>query len=859
MSETATLLIVDPRQDNQCAIESALSAHLAGIRVLRAGSARAALALAAAEPLDGALVDLHMRDLDGIEVCRRFKENARSRGIPVLLLTSRRTPPEVRSRALDAGADGLLDCPCDDVELVAQVRVILRLGRAEAELRRANRKLSHLLGESEARFEVLFAATPLPITATDLTGRVVAANAQTAAIHGLPDAEQAIGMSALEMIAPECHQRAIAGMEQTLREGGIVTEHTLLRADGSRFPGRITAALVRDAADRPTSFIAVTEDLTESIRAERNRDLSARLLERLHQPDSVEGTVGEVLELIRELGEFEAVGLRLREGEEFPYYNSRGCARSFIEVERHLCAQPREGEMVRTGDGRPVLECLCGTVLSGTTDPTLPCFTDHGSFWTNSLGDLLGSSWSQRLGTRIRGRCAAEGYESVALIPLRADGETLGLLQLLDGQRGLFTEAQIRFFEGMAASIGVALERERSWALEQQLLQSQKMESIGRLAGGIAHDFNNLLSVVLSHCGLAIDEMDLCHPLADHIEAIREAGTRAATLTDQLLTFSRQQPRRPGIVDVGESVRSMQAMLGRLIGEDVHISVETEAIPGAVEVDPGQLEQVILNLAVNARDAMPTGGDLSIRTEAVEVGPDQADALVPVKPGSYVRLSVADTGIGMARATLQRAIEPFFTTKAEGAGTGLGLSTAYGIVRQSDGYLRIDSEPGEGSTFEVYLPRTDRRPQRRPARSVPVTEVSGAETVLLVEDEAMISEAVGRILRRSGYRVLSAVDGYQASEISESHDGPIPLLITDVVMPGMNGREVAEQLVRDRPEMRVLFTTGYTADAMLRHGIAEGEVALLRKPFDPPALLAAVRRVLDGRGPRDSARGGGEE
>ncbi len=380
--------------------------------------------------------------------------------------------------------------------------------------------------------------------------------------------------------------------------------------------------------------------------------------------------------------------------------------------------------------------------------------------------------------------------------------------------------------------------------LQDQFRQAQKMEAVGRLAAGVAHDFNNLLSVVLSYSELAIDGLKPGDPLRGDIEEIRNAGNRATGLTRQLLAFSRQQVLEPRVIDLSEVVGAMKPMLRRLLGEDIDLTVLSPNPLGCVLVDPSQVEQVVMNLAVNARDAMPDGGKLTIETSNIWVDGAFVGKPADVLPGHFVMLAVTDSGVGMTEATRARVFEPFFTTKAKGKGTGLGLATVFGIVQQSGGYVGLYSEPAHGTAFKVYLPRTDRVAVAS-GSDRPPTRVDGSETILLVEDEEQVRTVACAILRRHGYNVLETSNGGEAYLVSTDFPAKIDLLLTDVVMPRMSGRRLAEQLAPQRPKMRVLFASGYTDDAIIHHGVLDAGVAFLQKPFTPQALLRKVRDVLD--------------
>jgi two-component system cell cycle sensor histidine kinase/response regulator CckA len=376
--------------------------------------------------------------------------------------------------------------------------------------------------------------------------------------------------------------------------------------------------------------------------------------------------------------------------------------------------------------------------------------------------------------------------------------------------------------------------------LEVQFQQAQKMEAIGLLAGGVAHDFNNLLWVILGYTSMALDELRSDDPLHTALAEVLQAGERAAALTRQLLAFSRQQVMQPRVLDVGQVVQSMQNMLGRLLGADVELAVLLAPSLGNVHADLSQVEQIIMNLAVNARDAMPRGGKLTIEVAHATLGAENAGEHRDVVPGPYVMLAVTDTGTGMDAATRERIFEPFFTTKEQGRGTGLGLSTVFGIVKQSRGHIVVDTELGRGTTFKIYLPRTEREKQTA-SPSLPAPAKQGVETILLVEDDEQVRLMTRTVLRRHGYTVLDAQNGGEAFLICERHVAPIHLLITDVVMPRMNGREVAARLVAMKPDMRVLYVSGYTEGSI---DGGEPGVAFLQKPIMPNTLLTKVREVL---------------
>jgi PAS domain S-box-containing protein len=380
--------------------------------------------------------------------------------------------------------------------------------------------------------------------------------------------------------------------------------------------------------------------------------------------------------------------------------------------------------------------------------------------------------------------------------------------------------------------------------LEEQFRQAQKMEAVGRLAGGVAHDFNNVLSVILSYSDFMLADLKPGDPMRGDVEEVQKAGKRAADLTRQLLMFSRQQVIEPKVMDLNEVLTDMDKMLQRILGEDIDLVSLPGQDLGRVRVDPSGIEQVVMNLVVNARDAMPTGGKLTIETANVVLDGEYVDDHIGAKPGPHVMLAVSDSGTGIDAAIRARIFEPFFTTKEMGKGTGLGLSTVFGIVRQNDGSIWVYSEPGKGTTFKIYLPRVDAALEVT-RRLGPALAHGGSETLLLVEDDDQVRVVARGILRRQGYQLLEARNAGEALIASEQHKGPIHLLVTDVVMPQLSGPELAKRLAAARPEMKLLCMSGYTDDAIVRHGILEARIAYLQKPITPDTLARKVREVLD--------------
>ena len=438
--------------------------------------------------------------------------------------------------------------------------------------------------------------------------------------------------------------------------------------------------------------------------------------------------------------------------------------------------------------------------------------------------------------------------------------ENLGPIRKLRGDRSEFggvAKLIQEFFGQRESLLGEIVERKHAQeALRQsgeQLRQSQKMEAVGRLAGGVAHDFNNLLTAILGYSELLAARRDLDESCRQHVETIQKAGRQAAAVTHQLLAFSRKQILQPRVIDLNALVADFEKILRRVIGEHIELRTVATAESGRVRADPNQLEQVILNLGVNARDAMmPAGGKLTIRTASVRLDEAAAARVAPdLAAGPYVLLEVADTGHGMDDEVKSRIFEPFFTTKGPGKGTGLGLSTVYGVVKQSGGTVLVESAPGAGCTFRVYLPQEQAELEdARPKTVVPLeAPARRSETVLVVEDEEIVRQLVCTVLKDSGYDVICASNGIEALQMSEQHQGKIKLMITDVVMPQLGGLDLARRLAVLRPETRVLYVSGYSENDMSEQGILASDLEFLEKPFTPQALTRKVREVLQPQPP----------
>jgi two-component system cell cycle sensor histidine kinase/response regulator CckA len=624
----------------------------------------------------------------------------------------------------------------------------------------------------------------------------------------------------------------------------------------------LAQGLRRGGFDLTHERIYAPEGLSEAVRSQRWDIVFADYsLSRFHALD--------VLTLLQELDldlpciivtgtvdEQEAVSL-LRAGAH-DYIMKGNMTRLIPAVERELRDAARRREHKKTQEAlrqaeekyhsifENALEGLIQTTSSGriiTANPSMANMLGYGSpeeliVQVTDIDDQLhsGAEPGRRLRDMLEQRDVVQGYEMQLL---RKDGSRIWVLASVMGFRD--RSGALLYYDWTVENI---TERKR---LEQQLVQSQKMEAVGRLAGGVAHDFNNLLTAIIGYSQLMMARIE-DERMRRELEEIMKAGERAAALTRQLLAFSRKQVLQPQIVNVNEIVSGACAMLDRLIGEDVELIAVPDPDIGRIRADPGQIEQVLMNLVVNARDAMPSGGTLAIRTSNLCVTEHGSHEHIGLRPGDYVMIEVVDTGFGMDNETISHIFEPFFTTKEPGRGTGLGLSTVYGIVKQSGGSILVNSQPGSGTTFRIYLPRADETafPPKAPVR-VP-SLASGTETILLVEDEPSVRALASEVLQLSGYTLLESSSASEAIRIAEAFPDPIHLMVTDVVMPRMSGRELARRLGTILPDTRVLFMSGYTEDAIVNHGVIESGAGFLQKPFTPSELARKVREILDTSG-----------
>jgi PAS domain S-box-containing protein len=691
------------------------------------------------------------------------------------------------------------------------------------------------LRDSERRFSQAFNASPQPMSITTFAeGRYLDINESFVCVSGY-QREELIGRTSAELnIWPTTDARKEL-VDLLIDKGSVRNVETQLRAKSGELRVLLSSAEVVEL-DGEQCLLIASSDITERKHAEQalqeanERALTEyeRLVERIAALGQTLGSARDLTNIFGALRDFAVVSVPC-DGMMISLYEQEKETRSAA----YCWADEREFDP-NSLTGIPVREGLTGRAIkSGSVE--------------------IDNDFQQELRTTpdlvIVGDCTDDKVARSAMsAPMTVMGRTVGCVEIQSYHLGVYTQEHATAMR-MAANLAAnAVENvnliEREQAKEEQLRQSQKMEAVGQLAGGVAHDFNNLLTAITGYSDLALRQLDQNSPVRPRIEEIKKAGERAASLTRQLLAFSRKQILQPKVLDLNVVIPEMDKMLRRLIGEDIVLQTVLDTSLGQVKADPGQIEQILMNLAINARDAMPQGGHLTIETKNVYLDRTQVNRRDVVRPGHYVMVSVSDNGCGMDSETQSRIFEPFFTTKEVGKGTGLGLSTVYGIVKQSEGSIWVYSEVGRGTTFKIYLPRVDEVVETQQGADR-LSAPRGHETVLLVEDEEIVRTLSMEILEQYGYAVIAASNGEEGLRICKEYEGQIDLMITDVVMPHMSGRELAAHVAVLRPDTQVLYMSGFTDDAIFRHGLIDEDVSFLQKPFSPDSLALKAREVLD--------------
>ncbi len=695
----------------------------------------------------------------------------------------------------------------ENVRLTA-VRDITGRKRAEAALR-----------ESEERYRELVENARDIIYTHDLQGNYTSVNKASEEITGYTR-EEALQLNFEKAIAPEYVEKARRMLKSKLNgKAETVYDLEVIAKDGHRIAVEVNTRLIVED-DVPVGVQGIARDVTERKRAEAMQvRRSAQIALR-----------GEINAALAE-GDTPLRGILARCAEAMVQRLGAAFARIWtLNKDAQLLELQASAGLYTHLDGPHSRVPVGNFKIGRIAEHRRPHITND----VQNDGEVSDKEWAKR-----EGMLAFAGY------PLIVEDRLVGVMAMFAGAK--LADDTLDALASVADIISQGIERKRAEVAlrtsEDQLRQSQKLEAVGQLAGGVAHDFNNMLTVINGYSDLLLRKMSQGDEMRLKVEEIKKAGERAAGLTRQLLAFSRKQVLQPKVLKLNAVVADIEKMLRRLIGEDIDLLTILEPSLGQIKADPGQIEQVILNLAVNARDAMPQGGKLTIETTNVRLDSEYAGRHTAVRPGRYVMLAISDTGSGMDAETQAHIFEPFFTTKEKGKGTGLGCSTVYGIIKQSEGNIWVYSEVGKGTTFKVYLPRVDSEEQLEGAHEAhPLPQ--GREMVLLTEDEEPVRRLARVILETNGYQVLDASSGDEALSIFKAHPGEVDLIITDVVMPKMSGPELAQSLEALSPGIKILYLSGYTDDAIVRHGLLDQKMAFLQKPFTPDALLRKVREVL---------------
>lgn len=759
-----------------------------------------------------------------------------------------------------------------------------------------NRRALELAESSVVRLAAIVQSSDDSILSKTLDGIITSWNAGAEKMYGWTAAE-AIGKPTTFIVAPERREELIS-ITDRLRHGEVIRhfETVGLRKDGSRLDVSVSISPIKDSQGCLIGTSSIGRDITEQKRASAEIRRTTDLLKAVMDgtPDAVfvkdlkgryllfnqaaSRYVGKPVEEVLGRDDTEVFGAEdarlvmqrdrevIEEGHSItkeeiltsagatrtflatkaPYFDGNGNIVGVIGISRDITKMKEADEALRIRD-RAIQAVTQGIIITDPMQEDNPII-----FASPGFERMTGYSPDEVLGRNCR-FLQGEGTDPAAIEKLRQSIQsrrptTVELLNYRKDGTPFWNELSLSPVfspDGrLTHFVGVQTDVTDRRNLEEEFRQSQRMEAIGHLAGGVAHDFNNLLAIIIGYSSMLADLMPEDSPGAEFVEEIIKAGDRSMSLTRQLLAFSRKQVISPKVLDLNEVVRNTEKMLRRLIGEDVVLETRLQEDLMSVKADPGQIEQILMNLSVNARDAMPQGGILTIETENQILEGSDSSPHSEIQPGAYVALRVADTGVGMTEEVRRRLFEPFFTTKGAGKGTGLGLSVVHGIVKQHQGHIDVRSEAHKGTSFQILIPASQEGPARgqsgKPMEMLP----RGSETLLLVEDESTLRAMTKRVLSGCGYTVFEAGNGEEAVELSHRIKGEIDLLLTDVVMPGMGGRLLAERLREEYPSLKVLYLSGYTDDAVVRHGVLQEQVNFLQKPFTPSTLAKKVREVL---------------
>jgi len=867
LPDTQTILIIDDDPVNLAVIVDYLEAY--NFQVIVARDGQAGLKRAAYVCPDLILLDVMMPDMDGFETCRRLKATAATQDIPVIFMTAL-TSIEDRVAGFEAGAVDYITKPFQTPEVLARIRTHLHLRNLQKQLEAQNAQLQqeiserlraeHAHQESEARLRTLINNMPVEFWAMDTNMRYIMQNTAAFKSYG-----GIIGKQLADLDVPAAIKAIWEEQNKRVLNGSIVQEEyeRQLAGEPKIFQSLVAPVIVDETI---VGIVGAGIDITERKRAE------AELNEyREHLEELVAQRAGELSrankQLQQEIAERTVVEDEIQcRNRELSLLN-RVIAASAVQTNPETILEVACRELAQAfnspqgvvtlfnkekTEATVVAEYLTPNRLS-TLRYKIPT-TDNPMFQyifqqktPMMVGDIQSNPKLSKIGKSLNWPT----LNSLFVIPIVVDNEVIGCINMETVESDYFLSQESDLAKSVADQVAgvlarLQLEKERQ-QLETQYYQSQKMEAIGRLTGGVTHDFNNILIIIIANSEFLLDALGEHHPFSHFVKQIQQATSRATSLTRQLLAFSRQQILQPKMLNLNTVVSDIEKMLHRLIGEDVNLLTVLDPELGQIKADPGQIEQVIMNLVINARDAMPGGGKLTIETTSAYLDEAYTRQHPGVNPGPYVMLAISDTGHGMDAATQARIFEPFFTTKSQEKGTGLGLSTVHGIVNQSNGHIWVYSEIGIGTTFKIFLPQViEVATEASKAQSLFAKPHHGTETILLVEDDDLVRRASYQILVKYGYTVLVANNGEQAYQTCANFAGTIHLLLTDVILPGqIAGPQLAKTLAEARPQLKVLYMSGYTDNPIVHNELSNPEVAFLPKPFLPNDLARKIRQVLD--------------
>jgi PAS domain S-box-containing protein len=800
-NRAAKILIVDDNANNLRMISDFLENQAFDLLVAEDGESgleRAQYVLP-----DIILLDILMPEMDGFETCRRLKAAKSTREIPVIFMTAL-SETEHKVKAFQAGAVDYITKPFQKEEVLARLRVHLQLRELTAGLREAKASLER--------------------TVADRTAQLVAANRKLE--EKIADRNRAFE----SMQASEKKFKAV--LNQSYQFIGLISlDGRVVEANQSAlsFIGKGIAD-IQGKHFWDTPWCSYSPELQEKLRASVYRAAGGEFVHFEASHPAMDGTL-------------HVFDFSLK-----PVLDESG--RVFV-----LTAEGRDiTELKEAGEALAASGEYLDKIINSVGDPILVKDSQHRWVLLNdAFCEFTGFPRETLLGKSdydFFPRHEADEFWAKDEIVLKTGKENINEETVTNarGEVRIITTKKTRYIDekGAAFIVGILRDLTEYKTIEEQLRQTSKMEAIGTLAGGVAHDFNNLMMAVIGYSELALEELSPDAPLYEDITQIKKAGENAAALTRQLLAFSRKQVIQPRVVNLNSELSQIKKMLGRIIGEDIELKIHCASDLWLITIDPILIEQVVMNLSINARDAMPKGGTLIIETSNILLDEAYASHHTEVTPGHYVMLTISDTGIGMDAETKSHIFEPFFTTKVKGKGTGLGLATVYGIVKQSGGHIWVYSEIDHGTTFKIYLPRSDTREQSEAIKKEAEAVKGGTETILVVEDDENVRTLIGKVLRPYGYTILEAPGGNQALELLDQQHVDLDLLITDVVMPEMGGRQVADAVTaRYPPGIGILFMSGYTDNAIVHHGVLDADTNFLQKPFSPKGLAKKVRQVLD--------------